>query len=49
MLLIYLINLGMGGGGAVVGTDLPVYPDPFAATVVTTVDPFGSVAKLKGS
>jgi hypothetical protein len=31
------------------GTEWLVKTDPFAATVITTTDPFASTAKLKGN
>jgi hypothetical protein len=49
MIVYYLSNLSMGGGGTAPVSDLSAYPDPFASTVSSTVDPFGATVKLKGS
>ena len=48
MWLFYLSNLTMGGSPYGTVT-LDVYPDPFGATSVSTLDPFAATARYKGT
>lgn len=48
---VVLAGLGVSGVGTGGGAPVPlaVYPDPFAATASTTVDPFRASSRLKGA
>lgn len=46
MWIYFLSNLNMGGGGTIT---LDSYPDPFAATSRSAIDPFAAVSRYKGS